>query len=222
LNTIATVAERLDLVDRLSLPDVAKALWHHYEPLVVYLMLTCFDRLGQPADWIDFGAWLDAKHSAQGREGSVADVSSMDTLTALRTLYRRWLDLYGVRTSFYRFLRDVLPSGVHAALLESIHIHRLAVPPDIRRLDVDDRAKEDWLMGLRNAYTHKAQFVPGIPRDAFFTEMLSPETWTGMRQQRIEGEEWRSVDLRGWPEIPVITVRAGLVSYLTALAADAA
>jgi hypothetical protein len=59
INQIMTVVERLELLERIGMPEFAKQLHDQYKPLVVYLMLTCFDRLGQPADWMSFANWLD-------------------------------------------------------------------------------------------------------------------------------------------------------------------
>jgi len=68
LAVISTVIDRLDLCSILSEAAVAKQLFHHYTPLVVYLLLTCFDRLGQPSDWMDFGSWLQSNKKKEERE----------------------------------------------------------------------------------------------------------------------------------------------------------
>lgn len=220
INVIGTVVERLNLVASLSFQEVAKRLQHHYEALIIYLMLTCFDRLGQPARWRHFGAWLEAHDCKGERERILSQMSTArDPIGDSLVLYRGWTDLYGTSSSFYRFIRHVLPVGARAALLDSIDIYRNTTPPIIRGLPVDDRRKEIWLMRLRNEYTHKAQFLRGIPRSGGFLELFKPDVWVA-REQRFEANEWTSVSLRGWPEVLIETIHIGLSQYIVQIATD--
>ena len=63
LSIVQTVADRLDLHDRLQAEPVRDELFSHHLPLSVYLLLTCFDRLGQPTQWLSFEDWLKQMRS---------------------------------------------------------------------------------------------------------------------------------------------------------------
>ena len=219
LHLILTVVQRLDLVRKIQAADVASALSYHYEPLIVYLMLTCFDRLGQPAEWLEFSSWLKAKKCADERQNAVNSLVISDPIEASRHLYRQWQDLYGVRMSFYRFLRDILPKESYLALLDSIRIDLATTPPNVQVREADNEYKEKWLLDLRNAYTHKAQFIPGAMIDHLPPEMDAYNRWHG-RTQRIEATEWSTVSVFRWPNTLVSAVRAGLVSYMSQLAVE--
>jgi hypothetical protein len=211
-NAISTVVERLELVARLGKHEISEELAHHYEPLVAYLMLTCFDRLGQPAEWMDFSSWLNSRRHAKEREGYTG--SGMSEEVAL-WLHRRYLEIYGTRSAFFRFLKEVLPSVARRSLLDHIRFERLSNPPEIRDLIIPDadEEKERWLFRMRNDYTHKARFIRGLPK-GFLGGMAIPEdAWIG-REQRVESSYWSTMYLRGWPTILVQTVRLGLISYL--------
>lgn len=60
-NTLLTVARRLDLCSRLAGSTGADLIGTHQRNLVVYLLLTCFDRLGQPAPYLPFESFLRSK-----------------------------------------------------------------------------------------------------------------------------------------------------------------
>ena len=74
------VAERLQLVADLRRPDIEKVLWWHSEPLVTYLLLTCFDILGQSQGWSQFGNWLNTKKGGP----DLARVTSTDPVSSAK------------------------------------------------------------------------------------------------------------------------------------------
>src|SRR5262249_25664909 len=157
----------------------------HYEPLVVYLALTCFDRLGQPATWRDFPSWLS------GTEPSVSEMNlaSADPIESARELYKQWSARYGVRNAFYRFLDEILAPPKLRDLLASFEISILKNPPHMgtRRL-ADETEKKAWLYRIRNRYTHGALYMGGAHPDHFASR--SPER-THLRLDQVFGaEEW--------------------------------
>jgi hypothetical protein len=71
LSVVFTVLDRLAVCGRLRefypYPAVLKSKLD--DPLVSCLYLTCFDRLGQRAEWLDFGAWMQSsKHKVERDE----------------------------------------------------------------------------------------------------------------------------------------------------------
>lgn len=163
LNVFSTVGQRLQLVEKLDSDDLGRALNNHQEPLVTYLMLTCFDRLGQPADWLDFGAWLKAGEKLSEREAVLQSAPAVDPWTFVERAHRTYSDLYGVSAAFFRFIREVLPPQARSEMLGCIHITRFKLPPTLSPLNVTDEDKEKWLLRLRNDYTHNGRFIRNIP-----------------------------------------------------------
>lgn len=219
VSVVSTVVERIDLVDRLSEAELIQNLQHHHEALVAYLLLTCFDRLGQPADWLSFRDWLLAAGAAEHRRSAVAELGAEeDPLRIAERLHDSYIRRYGTGTAFHRFLNRVLDGSEREELLACIRIDRIATPPRMTRLDAGDDLKVKWLYGLRNEYTHQARFVPGveIPDNAPFDRSM----WTGLRRQEVTATEWITVSLRAWPEILRRTVLKGLSRYLVAISRE--
>jgi len=108
LSVIFTVLERLDDCRRLQkiAPFPPELNTYLDDPLVSYLYLTCFDRLGQPANWLDFGAWLESSDSKEERDAILREASkTANLLDSIRMASRRYTAMYGVRSAFIRFLR---------------------------------------------------------------------------------------------------------------------
>ncbi len=212
LAVISAVIDRLDLCSKLSETATAKQLFHHYTPLVVYLLLTCFDRLGQPSDWMDFGSWLRSSDKKKERE-QVTSEGLKDASEIAVAFYNTYNRIYGVSSSFYRFLHEVIPGQSRQELLGSIRIEIVDNPPNIgNNRQADDDAKEKYLFKLRNDYTHKAQFVPGTTK-AIWPDGTFANNWIGV-QQNIGQSSWSTLFVRNLPETIERVVRVGLAKYL--------
>lgn len=215
LSVLQTVADRLDLCTRLSEWSVQQALFGHHRALVIYLLLTCFDRLGQPADWLDFGSWLRSGDHANERAAIEAQISENDTPGDIAALmYTAYQQKYGVKHAFFRFVNEVLPADARKELLASIHVHNLKNPPDLGDLPYgDDDEKKALLFRIRNDYTHKARYVPAVG-ESYFSELQ--EGWTAYVQE-VKADFWTTVSVRHWPASLDRTVRIGLAAYLQAI-----
>jgi hypothetical protein len=215
LAVIYTVVERLDLCSKLTDTATAKQLWYHYRPLMVYLLLTCFDRLGQPADWMDFGGWL--RNGDKQHERMQVILEKAENYDEIATaFYDTYNKIYGVRNSFYRFLHQVLPQELREELLGSIRIDITDLPPNSGKIRTEnENAKEKFLFQLRNDYTHKAQFIPGLTNDLWPEEARAKaqDAWE-VSQQFIEQSSWKCVYIRNWPEILEKVVKVGLAMYI--------
>jgi hypothetical protein len=200
LGQLMTVADRIDLVKRLSSAESSKLLLDQYEPLVVYLMLTCFDVLGQPAQWRDFRSWLD------GKEAAAASLTGSSPVEQSKRLYEDWSGRYGVRNSFYRFMNEVLPPEALERLLASIEYLTLSNPPVIRRQKDGDDKKKRWLFDVRNRFTHSAQVNKGY-HSAMFGELPPGKA---QKQVRFGRESWEVVTVDDWPQRVIEAVQCGL------------
>jgi hypothetical protein len=132
ITIVYTVIQRLGLCELLSDPSIGKKLFTHLRPLRIYLYLTCFDRLGQPADWLDFGAWLNSKKHTAERQMAIKNIpGNLRTEQMAQKLYDGYTKIYGVKSSFYRFINEILPSNTRSKLLSSIKIEKSALPLNI-------------------------------------------------------------------------------------------
>jgi hypothetical protein len=215
LSIIRTVADRLDLCTRLSEWPVQQALFGHHRALVIYLLLTCFDRLGQPAEWLHFGAWLQSGKHAGERAAIEAQISENSNPTDVAALmYTAYQQRYGVKQAFFRFVNEVLPAAARAELLASIHIHNLNNPPALGDRPYGDAAKKTaFLFQIRNDYTHRGHYVPAVGESYF------PEVQEGSLGyvQEVQADFWTSVYTHRWPGSLDRAVRIGLVTYLRAI-----
>lgn len=214
LHVIQTVVDRIDLCNRLNESDVQKALFHHHEPLIIYLCLTCFDRLGQPSAFVTFGDWLETKkkHIWEVREGVMVPRDATHSEIAKR-YYAAYVKHYGVKASFFRFLQSVLSDDVRTELLSSFEIECLENPPSLaKRPPANDREKETFLYKLRNDYTHSVNFRGGTGSD--IRTASATGTWRMGYYQEFRQSDWISVRVRNWPNIFRKSVRYGLASYI--------
>jgi hypothetical protein len=195
----------------------------HWGPLCVYLLLTCFDRLGQPADWRPFGDWLRAPKTEHEQTAALANIPAVaNHLQAATALHETYNERYGVRSSFFRFLHEVLPAQQLDNLLSSIEIRTSQMPPHFGEpTAASEVEKEKYLFRLRNDYTHKSLIrVRPVDYQTMF------DGWPGVaardmrevHEQTFAEIKWRSVETVGWPGALEDVVRAGLVVYLARLA----
>lgn len=209
LSVIFTVLNRLDDCARLrQSPPFSSILSPHLDdPLVSYLYLTCFDRLGQPAEWLDFGAWLQSSDSEDERRKALEEASLAPTLNeGIQAVYRQYMAAYGVKMSFFRFFREVLPVSTRRKLLDSIERTIITNPPELATRQATDEEKEKYLFKRRNDYTHKLDFRPPIG------EWLGQGFGTPV--QEFHAEYWTSTHTCNWPDVLEEAVRVGLARYL--------
>ena len=156
------VSERLKMVVRLiehnetlatiwGIEHVGENGWTHFisghEALVHYLLLTCFDVLGQSNEWKDFGSWLRAGNKRTERDAALATLPpGSDPVASALHLQSEYNKIYGVKQSFNRFI-DSLAQPQRDELFYSI---------GGGAADATERDKRTFLFMVRNAFTHKA------------------------------------------------------------------
>lgn len=224
LHLINTVIERLDLVERLQGEEISKLLRMHDTPLSVYLLLTCFDRLGQPADWLSFEEWIYASKTSDEREAVLEQQSKESTyIDVTKALLKSYNLQYGVKSSFFRFLHEILPKNVLGELLASLKIESRTLPPDIGELmSAGDESKKLYLYRLRNDYTHRSMIGTrnGLDNELTRKFQLDHRNAWMYQEQTIDSKKWNQVMTLGWPYTLERCVRIGLASYLTNLAEE--
>lgn len=134
-----------------------------YPGLVTYLYLTCFDQLGTPAKgWRFFPNWIESKTHRKEVEKIVEESrNKFETnnlggiKSVVKDIYNEYHSLYGVKNSFFRFLREVIPENIRNSLLNSILVEKWTNEnKQILEFEVDELCKEKWLYNTRNNYTH--------------------------------------------------------------------
>ena len=111
MRRLLQVNERLKLTQHLS-KEIGEDFFkkYTYPPLITYLTLTCFDQLGQPANWTLFNQWIESPKKTTEREAIIRTITVGDKLQFSKALYEAYQKMYGVKNSFYNFLRNVMPA----------------------------------------------------------------------------------------------------------------
>ena len=219
---LQAVVDRLDLCNRLRSEAEAMSLQGHQKTLVFYLYLTCFNLLGQPALWMTFESWLRASRTAAERQEAEASLPAGATpVEAALHLQAHYTQRYGVKQSFFRFIDIVLPRQARKDLHDSVMLVRQTLTVPLGELEVmNEAAKNAYLFGLRNRYTHRAKYVPGVA--------IAPPTVPRVNRLRLfnhydqfqNSTHRTTVQLCDWPETLKRTVLGGLAVYLERVAAE--
>lgn len=153
---ILNVHERIELTDRLlDFQKRDKLNNVQVLPLRIYLLLTCFDQLGQRDAWYSFTDFLEAKKFKKQISDYLEDASEKTEIQRIQYLNRKYNELFGVRSSFMRFINEVIDENTRKALLGTIRIETF----DAQKLKAqhsDDNEKINYLFKIRNDYTHNS------------------------------------------------------------------
>jgi hypothetical protein len=156
IRKILQVHERLNLTDTLN-EDIGDDFLrrHMYPQLITYLRLTCFDQLGQPANWMIFSDWLKSKKKKDEKTRIFESIEAVNKLEFTEKIYQEYQKIYGIKNSFFNFIKNVIPQETRRELLNliKIRIHD-ETSPTIEGRAVTDKDKEDYLYKIRNDFTH--------------------------------------------------------------------
>ncbi len=141
-----------------------------YPPLITYLRLTCFDQLGQPDSRHPFNSWLISTKKEEERMNIISEIEESDKILFSKKLYEGYNKIYGVKNSFFRFLREIISTDIREQLLNKIRITDNF--DSIAKLvgeyidgDLDYLQKEKYLYSVRNDFTHNTSFAKGYVAD---------------------------------------------------------
>jgi hypothetical protein len=211
LGRIIAVAARLELGSRLNNKEVAQKLNHQQEALYTYLLLTCFDLLGQPTEWKTYEAWLSSSDTELERQRALNALVGDNIIENSKQLYLEYQKIYGVKNAFFRFLRTVLPSSIRYKLLDSFRIIYYKEGQKVSLGKVVD--KENYLFAMRNNYTHKAYFLEGNVHQ-YISRLVRPNSFKLREQENINSTVTRTVYTQSWPNKIKFAVQKGLLKYL--------
>lgn len=192
--------------------------WQFFDSLRIYLLLTCFDLLGQPESYKDFPSWLSAKSTFEERRAAISRLTNpKDPASSAAELYHAYNETYGTRKSFFRFVQVVLPESSRNELLFSIKLRRIdnVLNTEIEEIG-EDREKLKYLYKLRNLFTHNALY-PASGDAGLFPEV---DQWWLIDGKLMKGyraiyQDTRDTDriefsVRDWPDALIRAVNVGV------------
>lgn len=156
--------------------DTANSTVHHSrherEAVVNYLLLTCFDLLGQAHKHLTFNDWIISTkpHILEQHKSALEglDVQTIGIIESTRVLLNHYNRLYGATKAFFAGING-LPAKARTHLLNSVSAARRdpeSLKPENKNtsyppLPIDDKDQEaieklkiKMLYSLRNAFTH--------------------------------------------------------------------
>lgn len=193
--------------------------WKYFDSLRIYLLLTCFDVLGQPQSFIDFQSWLSSSSTEAERTAALLNAKSeTDRIAAIKRVHHEYLTAYGTKNSFYRFVRDVLPPPIQDDLYRSINIRKIDSERNIEVEVVEaETDKLAFLYRIRNSFTH-AGVSTGSPAGGVFEEhLMKPSAIDGIPMKWMEPIHWEDkgklrmeYSVCDWPNVLIQAVQEGL------------
>lgn len=144
---------------------------HEREALVVYLLLTCFDLLGQSQPHVDFMKWLTSKNPIRIEDRRIAAETicqeNADCFEQAKILFEYYNKHYGATSAFYSGIEQ-LPDNAKQRLLSTVSVvgrDPRSLKPEYKNTSFPGIPLEDeeqkitlqkrYLYSLRNAFTHQ-------------------------------------------------------------------
>ncbi|WP_447981800.1 hypothetical protein [Achromobacter kerstersii] len=161
---------------------------HTREALAVYLLLTCFDALGQERPHVGFRDWMTGSTYREEVQQAL-ELASIEVakgpVEATNALLAGWSALYGV-TSGFRNSIEMLSDPAKDWLFSSMTVARRSPEADkfpnasVPTIPIGDPARErklkvDYLYSKRNEFTHSLQqwHISSHPRQWIFVRHMS-------------------------------------------------
>lgn len=176
-----------------------------YPGLKTYLLLTCFDQLGQDdKGWRFFPVWLNSEKCKRERdeillctklEENVVDTIGNANPRFIESVYNKYHEIYGVKNSFMNFLRYLLPQDQKNKLLGKILFEIYSVKDGEFHFEEygTELDKEKWLFKTRNDYTHNLLTAEKHFQEGFLdiddNWIIWEETHSNGQAQRILAKE---------------------------------
>lgn len=214
-----------------KLPD---NYWTHsykdYAALRIYLSLTCFDILGQPNNWIDFGSWLKSKKLKLEREKIINKNYTSNYSEFISAVNNDYNKIYGVKNSFYKFIREILSEKNRLKLFDSINTTiqitpKVVTPNGItmatgKDIEFPIEIKEKFLFNIRNSFTHKGISIGDAAGGIFDTDKPNtlPPDWKpfwgyiGIHTETINGDII-NFSVKRWPFVLIEIIEDTINNY---------
>lgn len=198
---------------------------HEREALVVYLLLTCFDRLGQNAEYVAYASWIRSKNKVhiEERERVLQHFKSnasdlVDVAIALDDIYQ---SIYGVKVSFFRGV-ERLSTNAKEKLFKSVSVsfnplHAEALPnTSYPGYPLEDKKLEtkkiiEYIFSRRNRFTHGLDQFFRASSPAFSSRQFeNGSSWVASiragelqyingEYEQLAGAKGYGCSVHGWP-----------------------
>ena len=233
LNPVELVRERLEFVEIIGAlneqfldPQLIRQVgehgwthpWKYFDALRNYLLLTCFDLLGQPDEFMDFGSWLKASSTKKERNAIIAAIDPEADLTqTLRQVHDAYVSVYGTRRAFYRYIEELMSGHQTDALFYSVKIRKIDPQKNLALEEVESRGKKlKFLFQVRNNYTHSGVNT-GSPGGGVFPDhgkamVIDGEPkmgWEPIHYDERGGFRYE-YSVRNWPNVLIDAVQSGV------------
>ena len=193
--------------------------WRYVDSLRNYLLLTCFDVLGQTREWISFDGWLRAKRCAGERANvNVARLVESNASEVCLAMHEEYIRIYGVKSAFIHFVHNVLTPDARTRLYQSIRLPTpMGATQHIDCTKLFDTGRDNFLFQIRNRFTHSAQnfgdasggvFDPDEP--SFNSAGAVVQPWVPIQSDFAQPGQTPTF-VRDWPRVLVDTVRSSMV-----------
>jgi hypothetical protein len=172
LRLAQSILEESDYMEGRSGYDFKRPDWwyrprHEREALVTYLLLTCFDYLGQEKGFTTFADWLKSKKPPHILERQTSldslqpDATHLEAASALMDQYQ---SLYGVRNAFYQGINNLTEESKQQLFLSvrlmfipefDPNVSKCGLPLEDEKLERDLKLRH--LHERRNRFTHRLE-----------------------------------------------------------------
>lgn len=197
--------------------------WVYFDALMYYLLLTCFDLLGQNPEWVSLSEWLTSKKKTGEREAVECTIGNDASPQSIAQIFfEAYQRMYGVRSAFNHFILNLLTEDERSELFHNLEIVRGRMGGDPNTSYpalgyVEDESKKvDFLFRLRNKFTHSA-VIMGSPAAGVFPDFYEPLVFDGKPMKRYseiyreeKGGEWLIYQVCDWPFLLVRLITAVL------------
>lgn len=192
--------------------------WMYFDGLRNYLLLTCFDLLGQPDDFMDFDSWITSSKTATAREKVFEKIAHSGNLTeTIKNVYKEYKLSYGTKHSFFKFLNEVLTEEMRVELADDIWIRKYNKLTNNRIGSIEgNENKFKGLYNIRNSFTHSGintgsigagvfpnfageQIIDGIPKKGY-----APVSYI------FKNDTYMVTYVRDWPDVLIRAVEYGV------------
>lgn len=194
--------------------------YSHFSGLKIYLLLTCFDILGQKDEWKDFSSWLTSKKKDLERDQIFNRYRQLNRQEGMIKIHEDYNSIYGVKRSFMNFANEKLPEALRVKLLNSVIIlkGKVSLPTILsdgrilikggdkaEKYIASDSEKLTMMFKARNSFTHSGLPI-GNSNELFFKEHIiqqfKPDFMRGdMIFDEIKNKTKYTLVVFGWPKI---------------------
>lgn len=202
----------------------------HYSGLKNYLLLTCFDILGQNLEWKDFNSWLNSKSKKSEREKIFEKHKYLEFSERIKKVNEEYLLIYGVRRSFDNFVLNHLSEENRKKLYNSIKAQKKVRDSEYipgkgirvggsEKIEISDSEKLKLLFKVRNSFTHKGVPIGSLSEISFekASKILAVHninfTHSFVIYRELVKKEHLSYIFFGWPNLLIEILEDYLKSF---------